>query len=182
MHELVFSDAGLVSIWEGDTTLFKEGRETALKLSWLIWEEVKESLDSHQYTNLHTCVYVPTKIARKTFVTQKRQSLRLHQRCCTNCEQACLKKTHQELRTGLWRVCSQGTNSSHNEDFSLCIAGRQSFGHQQPAATLYWPPQSTKTSLCHCHPAFLLCFQTIVKESIWYTATGFSKQDFNTSQ
>jgi hypothetical protein len=51
-----------------------------------------------------------------------------------------------------------------------------------PAATLYWPPQSTKTSLCHCHPAFLLCFQTIVKEGIWYTATGFSKQDFNTSQ
>jgi hypothetical protein len=30
MHELVFSDAGLVSIRERDTTLFKEGRETAL--------------------------------------------------------------------------------------------------------------------------------------------------------
>lgn len=99
MHELVFSDAGLVSIREGDTTLFKEGKETALKLSWLIWD--KGSLDSHQYTNLHTCVYVPTKIARKTFSTQKRQSLRVHQRCCTNCEQAWLKKTHQELRTGL---------------------------------------------------------------------------------
>lgn len=135
MHELVSSDAGLVSIQERDTTLFKEGRETALKLSWLIWEEVKGSLDPHQYTNLHTCVHVPTKIARKTFVTQKQQSLRLHQRCCTNCEQAWLKKTHQELRTGLWRVCSQGTNSSHNEDFSLCIAGRESFGHQQPLCT-----------------------------------------------
>jgi hypothetical protein len=33
MHELVFSDAGLVCIQERDTTLFKEGRETALKLS-----------------------------------------------------------------------------------------------------------------------------------------------------
>jgi hypothetical protein len=33
MHELVSSDAGLVSIQERDTTLFKEGRETALKLS-----------------------------------------------------------------------------------------------------------------------------------------------------